>query len=182
MWNSKATAVDLDYLAVRRFNWAGMFALVIGVAALMSTLWYYHGLSQKMSAKEVLVSRLQDSRASIATSPVAEVRDAKQIALETKQANSVILALSLPWKEFFEAFEASRNNDVAVLSIEPDVQKGQVRISAEAKKLENMLGYAASLQKIALFREVLILSHQIQDQDPEKPIRFVILAAWEMQP
>jgi len=56
-----------------------------------------------------------------------------------------------------------------------------VRISAEAKKLESMLAYVASLQKITMFHEVLVMNHQIQDQDPQKPIRFVIQASWETQ-
>lgn len=180
-WRPVAAAIDLDYLAVRRFSWAGMIALLIGVAGLVSAGWYYHDLGQKISDQEMLISRLKDNRKSVVMSPVETVRDARQIALETKQANAVIGTLSLPWKEFFEAFEASRNNDVAVLAIEPDVQKGVVRINAEAKQLESMLDYAASLQKITLFREVLILSHQVQDQDPEKPIRFVVQAAWESQ-
>lgn len=174
-------AVNLDYLAGRRSNWAGMMALAIGVAGLISVVWYYRDLSREISDQEVLVSSLQERGKSRSMSPVAEMRDAEQIARETKQANAVILALSLPWKELFEAFEATRTNEVAVLAIEPDAQKGLVRISAEAKKLENMLDYVSSLQKIAFFREVLILNHQIQDQDPEKPIRFVLQAAWEIQ-
>jgi len=181
MWRPLVAAIDLDYLAVRRFSWVGIFTLAAGVASLSFAIWYYHDLSLTISNKELLISRLKDSRKSLAVAPMAELRDAKQVALETKQANTVILALSLPWKEFFEAFEASQNNDVAVLAIEPDVQKGIVRISAEAKKMESMLGYASSLQKIALFREVLIMNHQVQDQDPQRPIRFVVQAAWEIQ-
>jgi hypothetical protein len=114
-------------------------------------------------------------------SPVAETRDAEQIVRETKQANAAILALSLPWKDLFEAFEATRTSEVAVLAIEPDAQKGIVHINAEAKKLESMLDYVSSLQKIIMFREVLILDHQIQDQDPQKPIRFDLQATWEIK-
>ena len=174
-------AVNLDYLADRRANWVGMVALAIGLAGMIAVMWYYRELSREISSQEMLVSRLQEKEKSRSAPPVTEIRGAEQIARETKQANTVILALSLPWKELFEAFEASRDNEVAVLAIEPDAQKGMVHITAEAKKLESMLDYSASLQKIALFREVLIMSHQIQDQDPEKPIRFILQAAWEIQ-
>jgi len=174
-------AVDLDYLADKRFNWVGILALAIGGAGLMFMVWYYHDLSLKISDQEIRISRLQEREKSRIAPLVTPVRDTEQVARETEQANTVILALSLPWKELFEALEASQTNEVAVLAIEPNAQKGVVRISAEAKKLESMLNYVASLQKIALFREVLILNHQIQDQDPEKPIRFVLQAAWEIQ-
>jgi hypothetical protein len=174
-------AVNLDYLADRHSSWAGVIALAIGVTVLMTAVWYYRGLSREISDQEVLVLRLLERGNSRSISPVAETRDAEQIARETKQANAAILALSLPWKQLFEAIEATRTNEVAVLAIEPDAQKGLVRISAEAKKLESMLDYVSSLQKIVLFREVLILNHQIQDQDPQKPIRFVLQATWEIQ-
>jgi hypothetical protein len=174
-------AVHLDYLAGRRSNWPGILALAIGVASLMSAVWYYRDLSREISDQEALVSKLRERENGRSMSTVTETRDAEQVARETKQVNAAILALSLPWNEFFEAFEATRTDDVAVLAIEPDAQKGLVRISAEANKLENMLNYVATLQKIAMFREVLILNHQIQDQDPQKPIRFVVQAVWGMQ-
>ena len=173
-------SVNLDYLAGRPVNLAGMLALAIGVVSLGSAVWYSRDLSGEISDREVLISRLQEREDGRSMFRETEPRDAEQIARETKQANAAILALSLPWKEFFDAFEATRANDVAVLAIEPDAQKGVVRISAEAKGLESMLNYVSSLQKIALFREVLILNHQIQDQDPQKPVRFVVQAAWEI--
>lgn len=174
-------SVNLDYLAGRRINWSGMLALAIGAVGLASAVWYYRGLSMEISNQKMLISRLQEQVNGRSIFPEAEMRDAEQIARETKQANAAILALSLPWKDFFHAFESTRTNDVAVLAIEPDAQKGVVRITAEAKKMESMLNYVSILQKIASFREVLILSHQIQEQDPQKPVRFVLQAAWEIQ-
>lgn len=174
-------AVDLDYLSDRRINKAGILALAIGVVGLICTIWYYRELSLEITHHEMLVARLQERVNGSPASPDTETRDAEQIARETRQANAAILALSLPWKEFFHAFEASRTNDVAVLAIEPDAQKGVVRITAEANKLESMLNYVSILQKIPLFREVLILNHQIEEQDPQKPVRFLLQAAWEIQ-
>lgn len=174
-------SVNLDYLASRHSNWAGMIALAIGVAGLMSAVGHYRELGQELWRQEALVSRLQERVKNWPTAPVTEVRDMEQFSRETTRVNAVILELSVPWKELFEAFEASRTNEVALLAIEPDVQKGVVNISAEAKKLENMLDYASSLQKVAPFREVSILNHQIQDQDTEKPVRFVLQATWGIQ-
>ena len=174
-------AMDLDYSSDRHSNWIGRLALAIGAAILISAVWHYLNLNEEISDQEALVSRLQGSGKSRAISPAAETRDAEQIARETKQANAAILALSLPWKDLFEAFEANRTKDVAVLAIEPDAQKRLVHISAEAKNLEGMLDYVSGLQRIAWFRDVVVLNHQIQEQDPQKPVRFVLQAAWEIQ-
>lgn len=105
----------------------------IGIAGLISAIWYYRDLSQAISNQEMLVSRLQAREENSFASTLMEPRNAEQIARETKQANAAILALSLPWKELFEVFEATRTNDVAMLAIEPDARKGLVRITAEAK-------------------------------------------------
>ncbi|HTN94274.1 MAG TPA: hypothetical protein VMJ33_06830 [Gallionella sp.] len=174
-------ALNLDYIAGGRFNWPGMLVLAIGVTVLFLSIWHYRALSTEIYSHEVLVSRLQERVNGGPVSPGAEMRDAEQIAREIRQANAAILALSLPWKDLFDAFEANRAKDVAVLAIEPDAQKGIVRITAEGRNFESMLNYISSLQKIALFREVVILNHQIQERDPQKPVRFVAQAAWEMK-
>ena len=174
-------AVHLDYLAGRYPNWAGMTVLAIGAVALISVLWHYRDLSGEIADQEILISKLQERGRSPSMTPDAGMRDMEQVARETKQANAAILALSLPWKEFFEAFETTRTKDVAVLAIDPDAIKRVVHIAAEAKDFASMLNYVSSLQKLPLFSEVVITSHQIQDQDPQKPVRFLLQAAWEIR-
>jgi Tfp pilus assembly protein PilN len=180
MWLAqRVSAVDLDFLADRRFNWAGSFAIITGAVVLIFMVWTYQDLSYKLNSQQIKILKLKEQGKSLLAPTVAQPRDIEQSNRETKHANAVILALSLPWKEFFEALEASQTSEVAVLTIEPNAQKGVVRISAEAKKMDSMLAYVASLQKITMFHDVLVMSHQIQDQDPQKPIRFVIQASWE---
>ena len=182
MWLAqRVSAVDLDFLAGRHFNWAGTIALITGASGLIFMVWTYQELDHKLNFQQMQILRLKGQGKSLLAPTVVQPRDTEQSIRETKQANAVILALSLPWKEFFEALEASQTSEVAVLTIEPNAQKGIVRISAEAKKLESMLAYVANLQKITMFHDVLVMSHQIQEQDPQKPIRFVIQAAWETQ-
>ena len=174
-------AVNLDYLASKRWVGLGMVALALGIMGLLLVTLHYRNLSQKISDQEMLHAKLQAQEKSTYILPASEVRSDEQTARETKQVNAAIHQLSLPWKDLFAAIETTRTNNVAVLAIEPEVNKGLVNISAEAKKLDSMLDYAASLQKVILFREVVILNHQVQEQDPEKPIRFVVQAAWEKQ-
>ncbi len=53
--------------------------------------------------------------------------------------------LSLPWNALFKAVEASGGQSIALLSLEPDLQKGMVKISGEAKDLEALLNYVRQL-------------------------------------
>ena len=173
--------LKLDYQADGHKAWIGMTVLGAGLAAVLSLAWNYQEDDRNLSLLEAQLANMTSKGAAATLALNADGRNAEQVAQEIKQANATILELSLPWKELFEAFESSRNSDVAVLTIEPDAQKGLVRIGAEAKSLNSLLDYMAYLQKIPFFKEVSLLNHQIQDQDPQKPVRFMIQASWGVQ-
>jgi len=169
--------LKLDYQASGRSTWIGMTILAAGLAWMLFVGWSYQVQSQKISAQEILAASARSLNSNSDNEPRVE-GDAEQVSQEIKQANAVIMELDLPWKELFEAFESSQKKNVAVLAIEPDAQKGMVRISGEAKSLANLPDYLVYMQKVPLFREVVLLNHQIQDQDPQKPARFMLQAEW----
>jgi len=95
------------------------------------------------------------------------------MALEIKHANEVLQQLTLPWGKLFQAMESSSGKQVALLAMEPDAEKQVVKISGEAKDIAAVLDYIRRLAAQQVFSSVYLQSHQIQQQDPEKPVRFV---------
>jgi len=174
-------AIKFDYLSDGRNIWVGIVVLAAGLCATLIMVWSYHETSQKISRQETLIASIKSSVNSRPKVLPVE-RDTEQTVLETSQAKAIILELNLPWKELFGAIESYQKDDVAVLAIEPDAQKGSVRINAEAKTLESMIAYLAYLQKIPLFRDVELVTHQVQEQDTQQPIRFMLQAAWGTRP
>ena len=85
--------------------------------------------------------------------------------------NGVILQLNLPWHDIFEQLEKSIPPEVALLSIEPDGQRRQIRLQAEAKSLDALLRYASSLQHKGIFGRLNYTRHETNDQDPNRPVR-----------
>ncbi|MBY0579205.1 MAG: PilN domain-containing protein [Burkholderiales bacterium] len=168
-------ALKLDYIADGRSIWVGMLLLALGIGVGGGALWHHIELNRKIAYQEALLASLQ--RRIPKAAPV-EKRDGAQIAEETKMAHDVVVDLNRPWDALFKSFESTPHEDVALLAMEPDAKKGIVRISGEARSLESLLGYIADLQKIPLLREISLLNHQVQDQDPEKPVRFMIQAQW----
>jgi hypothetical protein len=92
----------------------------------------------------------------------------------------VVEHLTVPWDRLFGALEAIEEKQVALLSVTPNVQKRQVRIFAEAKTLADMLSYHQKLEQSPAFSEVALTEHEVQLQDPERPVRFNILATWSL--
>jgi len=107
---------------------------------------------------------------------------ASRTSESVKRANSVVRALSRRWDTVFGAIEAVSDAEVALLAIEPDAQKGVVRITAEAKNKNAMLRYLTRLQDHRPLQRVLLDNHEVRTEEPERPVRFVVSGEWEETP
>ncbi len=90
---------------------------------------------------------------------------------QRRQLNRVILQLNTPWQDLFQQLERSTPPDVALISIEPDAYRASVKLQAEAKSLDTLLSYAASLASRDVLGALTYSKHETNDQDPNKPIR-----------
>jgi Tfp pilus assembly protein PilN len=176
-------ALRLDYQrSTRPIPWLGLGVLGSALAALALLASHYHELGQRTvlwEARAAHVERLA-GRSARALRP-ATGQAAREQALEVQHANQVLRQLSLPWDTLFRAVESAGGKSVALLSMEPDIRKGTVRISGEAKDFAAMLEYIKQLGARDVFGSVHLQNHQIRQDDPEKPVRFSLLAAWKVE-
>ncbi len=176
-------ALRLDYQGTGRPRpWVGLAVLATSLVALALAAGYYRDLGQRIVQWEARVDRaerLAGHRARALRPVSAEA--AREQALEVQHANQVLRELSLPWDTLFRAVEASAGEHVALLSMAPDLKKGTVVISAEAKTFDAMLEYVRQLGKREVFGSVLLQNHQVQHADPEKPVRFSLVAVWKRE-
>jgi Tfp pilus assembly protein PilN len=175
-------ALRLDYQRNSKpLPWLGLLLLATALLALVLLGGYYQDLKQRNALWEAKVDRIAhlSSRGARAARPLNEQAARAQI-LEVQQANQVLRQLSLPWNALFNAVEASAGNDVALLALEPDAQKGTVRISGEAKRLDAVLGFVKHLGTHGVFTRVFLQNHQVQEQDPQRPVRFTLQAVWKV--
>jgi Tfp pilus assembly protein PilN len=176
-------ALQLDYQrSVRPIPWLGLGVLASALVALALMASHYHQLGQHIAlweARAAHVERLSSHRAR-ALLPLSG-QAAREQALEVQHANQVLRKLSLPWDMLFRAVESAGGESVALLSMEPDIQKGTVRISGEAKNFAAMLDYIRQLGARDVFGSVHLQNHQIRQDDPQKPVRFSLLAAWKVE-
>lgn len=169
--------LNLDYQAPRFAHPISLLILLLGIVLASIFAWQYQILNQEIHDWESKVAQMQQVNQHTSTQSNRRVDEGRNLQ-EINYANSVIRQLALPWENLFTALEAVRNDKVAVLSIEPNAQKGLVKISGESRNTQEMLNYVRSLQMQGTLSNVFLASHQIQERDPEKPVRFALTAGW----
>ena len=92
--------------------------------------------------------------------------------------NAAVLQLNLPWRALQDAVAAATPSTIALLALEPDSRKQALKITAEAKSADEMVAYVEELGRQEFFSGATLTRHEINDQDPNRPIRFQIEALW----
>jgi len=175
-------ALRLDYQRPNKpVPWLGLGVLVAAGVALVLLGGQYRALELQIALWQGKIEHIErvSSKRSFASHPISEQAARAQL-LEIKQANQVVRQLSQPWNALFREVETSGGNGVALLSMEPDLQSGTVKIGGEAKDLNALLKYVRQLASGKVFRSVHLQNHQIRQDDPEKPLRFSLLATWKV--
>ena len=89
--------------------------------------------------------------------------------------------LVTPWSQLLAELErasSDKSGDVAVLSIEPDHGKHRVKVTAEARTLKLALAYVQRLRKSPSLHYPMLDSHEIRNEDKDRPVRFQLSADW----
>ena len=174
------TVLRLDYQRrPQSVSWSGVALLALALTAVGLTGVYYAKLNDKAAKLEASNDMMEQSSRSRAQGGRFDERETREMALEIRHANEVLRQLSLPWESLFQAVESSGGKEVSLLGLEPNTEKRQVKISGEAKNIAAMLDYIDRLETREVFGTVYLLNHQIQQQDPEKPVRFAVIAVWK---
>lgn len=173
------TRLQLDYQVGKPFPWAG--AVLLALALLVSSLIgaYYHYVIERTAYWEAKTGRVEKGSESHVS---ADARTTNDLAMEIRHANEVLNKITLPWNTLFQAVEWSSGKDVALLAMEPDADKHVVKISAEAKNIAAVMSYLRHLEAQDIFSSVYLQSHQVQLRNPEKPVRFTLVASWKVTP
>jgi len=171
-------AIQLDFARRKaRLTGRGLILLIVGIAAAAFVFVDYRGVSAESVGLEWRLAALQGGN-----------RPAKsdKAALRAEQdAAAAISDLTTPWSSLLRELElasADSNGTVAVLGIEPDRDKHEVRVLAEARTLPIALAYVERLQKSRALSYPMLASHEVQLKDPQHPVRFEIKAGWSGLP
>ncbi|QYF93999.1 hypothetical protein KY495_01810 [Massilia sp. PAMC28688] len=158
----------------RRRDWVLLsVALLLALAAawLGWRLWEQQQLdaAQQHAALERASVRVT---APVVVAPVA-ISEPRAAAV-----NAAVMQLNLPWRALHDAIGAATPATIAMLALEPDARRRSIKITAEAKSSDTMIAYVEALKEQETFSAVTLTRHEINEQDPNRPIRFQIEAEW----
>ena len=166
----------LDYQrSIKPFPLVGAVLLAGSIAISVMAVDYYQGLADRISETEASLSVFAKASSVHVNDSYSERGG---VIRDIKQANDVLRQLTLPWENLFQALESSTDPEVTFLGMAPDVEKHVVDINCEAKNISAMLSFIKRLKERQEFSSVYLQSHQIQESDPQRPVRFSLIAVW----
>lgn len=169
-------ALDLEFQPKgRAADGVRLALLALALAGLAQVVLDYRGLRLREGDTVQTLHQAQRQQNSVRDGAAAAVPPKAE---DVQAANAIIGALNVPWGQLLESLEARAGNDIALLAIEPDVKKKTVRITGEARNLAALPDYVDVLAEQKLLQDVVLIEHQVQAQDPQRPVHFVIQASW----
>jgi len=96
---------------------------------------------------------------------------------QAKNAEAVVRQLTLPWGSLIGAIEQAATRDVAILQLQPDAEQRVLRLTAEARNRDAMFEYLKRLAAARELTNVVLVSHQVQREEPQQPIQFSVQAS-----
>jgi hypothetical protein len=169
--------LELDYVVPpRRSLWLGLLLLAIALGVAADLVKRFTAARDERGRLEATQGLLNTERPAVKPVPVERLDE------QVKSAETAVRQLTLPWATLIEVLENATTPDVAVLQVQPEAQQRLLRITAEARNQKAMLLYLRKLAANSALEEVHLVNHQVQSDDPQKPLQFSVQANFKVAP
>jgi hypothetical protein len=174
-------ALRVDFVANNQPKWWGCLLAGLGILLALACWQRYSEIEHQ---SEAVQSALAEAGKQAGLAPSRQPRQASSptTQLAMQQARSLADFLQIPWNALFTGLEAASSADVALLGIEPDTGKHQLKLSAEAASRDAVFDYMQRLEATPQFSQVVLLKHEKQQEQADQPWRVVLVATWHEAP
>ena len=164
--------LELDYVApVRRAMWPGIALLAVALALSAVVLERYRDVRAELGRLEAQAGLV------LPGGRTARALPKERLDEQAKNAEAVVRQLTLPWASLVGAIEQAATRDVAILQLQPDADQRVLRLTAEARNRDAMFEYLKRLGGARELANVVLVSHQVQKDEPQQPIHFSVQAS-----
>jgi hypothetical protein len=172
-------AIHLDYASNRKPSLPGLVMFALALIAL-TIVWQRHtNINQELLTLDQSILELKDRKGLKPAEPKLQAKSSADLLAKIEEAKKLASFLMIPWGDVLSALEASALDDLALLAIEPDAKKRQLKITAEAKNKDIMFSYLEKLEASSELANVYLLKHEVFEDVDQHPIRFVAVATWK---
>jgi hypothetical protein len=142
---------------------------VIAVAVSGWQLWTL----DEMAAREhaALALRVREAARALPARPAAPSAASRE---QARQWHQLSAQLGTPWLAILDILERHAPPGIAVLAVEPDVQRRSVRLHLEARSLDPLLAFADTLRSATSADGVRLIRHDTDAQAPNQPVRLTL--------
>lgn len=165
-----------SFLAPRPMaGWPGWALLLIGSLTFALAAQRWITLRDELDLAQVRLEARQDLAPPERTPlPVAELTP--EMEAQQKERQRIVGTLRLDWQGLFTVLEKAQNPDIALLTIQPDARRGTLLLTGEARNMASVIAYQRRLHQG--LDDVVLTTHEVQEQNPHQPVRFTVTARW----
>jgi hypothetical protein len=154
----------------RRRAWPGLLLLAVALALAGELVLRYRDVQLDLARLDAAAGLLSPERRPARALPKERLDE------ETKSAEAVVRELTLPWGSLIRTLEEAATREVAILQLQPDAHQRVLKLTAEARNREAMFEYVRRLGAATTLDAPHLVSHQVQRDDPQRPIQFSVQA------
>lgn len=160
---------DFDFHAApARPPLAGLALALAGAVLLAWSVHAWQTARDKEAGLALQIAALEKARP-------AAARAAPPADLAAQQTRARIAAqLAWRWQPAFDALAAAQDKTVALVALDASHAKAQLKLTAEARVLEDALAWIERLQQQPGIKRVTLVQHEIQVDVDQQPVRFVV--------
>lgn len=158
--------------------------LLIGLIVLLLVFYQFKRIAQESSYWSVRVEKLEKEQPR-AAAPTTRTRTSprnrdigQEIGKELQKANAILEQINLPWEGLFDSIEHITGEDIALLSIQPNVTNRTLRIRGEARNVPLLLDFVEAMEREIMFEKVHLVNYKIKQDSPYRPVDFLLTAVW----
>ena len=121
-------------------------------------------------------ARMEQESAVLAISNVSPV---VLSSMKDDGSSQLLEQLNAPWETLLNGLEVAAGGKVALLSMQPNLTRGETVLLGEAARYADVLDYIERLKAQPGFMQAYLTNHTIAEDTPGKPVRFAITLQWE---
>lgn len=161
---------------------AGWLGIGLFLVAVTGAYYWYLAEETALVTEKIEAARQHTGRERMGKEKLTE--ELKTFRADIKESQAVLAQLTIPWDPLFSAVEqvGGRHSDrIALMAIHPDVGEGRVVIEGRSADFDVLLDFVTQLTEFDIIRHAYLSRHLREEKDHAKPVRFSIVAEWNVR-